>query len=47
VPTPHTLGQPRGDCPYENFTNHLGLLYYLNLYFRQVSFAPFATLRET
>jgi hypothetical protein len=26
VPTPHQSGQPRGDCPYLNFTNHLDAL---------------------
>jgi len=27
VPTPHQSGQPRGDCPYLNCTNHLDALY--------------------
>ncbi|MEG4966442.1 RNA-guided endonuclease TnpB family protein [Microcoleus sp. B6-A1] len=27
VPTPAKAGQPRGVCPYKNYTNHLGLLY--------------------
>ena len=27
VPTPYLLGQPQGDCPYNNYANHLGLLY--------------------
>jgi hypothetical protein len=26
VPTPYLSGQPRGDCPYNNYANHLGLL---------------------
>jgi putative transposase len=27
VPTPYLSGQPRGDCPYNNYANDLGLLY--------------------
>ncbi|MEG4273195.1 MULTISPECIES: RNA-guided endonuclease TnpB family protein [unclassified Microcoleus] len=27
MPTPLKAGQPRGVCPYKNYTNHLGLLY--------------------
>ncbi|MEG3991328.1 hypothetical protein QUA13_30125, partial [Microcoleus sp. S28C3] len=27
VPTPAKAGQPRGVCPYKNYTNDLGLLY--------------------
>jgi hypothetical protein len=30
VPTPDREGQPRGDCPYKNYTNDLGLLYQLS-----------------
>jgi hypothetical protein len=30
VPTPYLSGQPRGDCPYNNYANDLGLLYSLS-----------------
>ncbi len=29
VPALQGIGQPRGDCPYKNYANDLGSLYYI------------------